>query len=79
MQKMSGEGYAYGSESSRFVDFQKHGLDAYVSFGNTADAIGDKFKDMIDNKKMIVQSYFLARAVEAKLKSLFLKHQTGLR
>ena len=63
-QKMSG----YSSVESAAVDFANAWLDAYVSFENTADAIGDKFKEMIDN--MIVQS-ILAAAVAAKLAPVF--------
>lgn len=49
-------------------EFANAWLDAYLSFGNTADAIKDKFNDMIKN--MIVESV-LAQIVQRSLKPIF--------
>ena len=54
--------------ASSAKDFTDAWLDAYISFGNTADAIGEKFNDMVKN--MVVQSV-LAKVVEASLQPLF--------
>lgn len=49
-------------------EFANAWLDAYLAFGNTADAISEKFHDMIKN--MIVESV-LAQIVQRSLKPLF--------
>lgn len=54
--------------ASAAKEFADAWLDAYLSFGNTADAIKDKFNDMIKN--MIVESV-LAQIVQRSLKPIF--------
>lgn len=54
--------------ASAAKEFADAWLDAYLSFGNTADAIKDKFNDMIQN--MIVESV-LAQIVQRSLKPIF--------
>lgn len=54
--------------TSSAKEFAEAWLDAYLSFGNTTDAIKDKFKEMMQN--MIANSV-LARVVQQKLKPLF--------
>jgi DNA repair exonuclease SbcCD ATPase subunit len=49
-------------------DFAKAWLDAYKEFGNTADAMSEKFHEMIEN--MIVES-LLARVMEKALQPAF--------
>lgn len=49
-------------------DFAKAWLDAYKEFGNTADAMSEKFHEMIEN--MIVES-LLAKVMERALKPAF--------
>ena len=49
-------------------DFAKAWLDAYKEFGNTADAMSKKFREMIEN--MVVES-LLARVMEKALKPAF--------
>lgn len=63
MEKMTGT-----DVTSAARDFAEAWLDAYLSFGNTTDAIKDKFKDMI--KSMIVNS-ILANTVKMILQPLF--------
>lgn len=54
--------------TSAAKEFAEAWLDAYLEFGNTTDAIKEKFKDMMKN--MIVNSV-LARIVQQKLKPIF--------
>ena len=54
--------------TSAAKEFAEAWLDAYLEFGNTTDAIKEKFKDMM--KDMIVNSV-LARVVQQKLKPIF--------
>lgn len=54
--------------TSAAKEFAEAWLDAYLEFGNTTDAIKEKFKDMMKN--MIVNSV-LARVVQQKLKPIF--------
>ena len=54
--------------TSAAKEFAEAWLDAYLEFGNTTDAIKEKFKDMMNN--MIVNSV-LARVVQQKLKPIF--------
>ena len=54
--------------TSAAKEFAEAWLDAYLEFGNTADAIKEKFKDMMKN--MVVNSV-LARIVQQKLKPIF--------
>lgn len=54
--------------ASAAKEFADSWLDAYLSFGNTADAIKEKFNDMIKN--MIVESV-LAQIVQRSLKPIF--------
>lgn len=54
--------------ASAAKEFADAWLDAYLSFGNTADAIKDKFNDMIQN--IIVESV-LAQIVQRSLKPIF--------
>ena len=54
--------------TSAAKEFAEAWLDAYLEFGNTADAIKEKFKDMMKN--MVVNSV-LARVVQQKLKPIF--------
>lgn len=49
-------------------DFAQAWLDAYKEFGNTADAMSSKFRDMIEN--MIVESA-LAKVMERALQPMF--------
>lgn len=49
-------------------DFAKSWLDAYKTFGNTADAMGKKFQELMQN--MIVES-LLAKVMERALKPAF--------
>lgn len=49
-------------------DFAQAWLDAYKEFGNTADAMSEKFHEMIEN--MVVES-LLARVMEKALKPMF--------
>ncbi len=54
--------------TSAAKEFAEAWLDAYLEFGNTTDAIKEKFKDMMKN--MVVNSV-LARVVQQKLKPIF--------
>ena len=54
--------------TSAAKEFAEAWLDAYLEFGDTADAIKEKFKDMMKN--MVVNSV-LARVVQQKLKPIF--------
>ena len=54
--------------TSAAKEFAEAWLDAYLEFGNTTDAIKQKFKDMM--KDMVVNSV-LARVVQQKLKPIF--------
>lgn len=54
--------------SSAARDFAQAWLDAYKEFGSTADAISEKFHDMIKN--MVVES-LLAKVMETALKPAF--------
>ena len=54
--------------TSAAKEFAEAWLDAYLEFGNTTDAIKEKFKDMMKN--MVVNSV-LARIVQQKLKPIF--------
>ena len=54
--------------TSAAKEFAEAWLDAYLEFGNTTDAIKEKFKDMM--KDMIINSV-LARVVQQKLKPIF--------
>lgn len=59
----------YGTDlTSAARDFASAWLDAYKEFGNTADAMSDKFHDMIQN--MIVES-LLGKVMEQALKPAF--------
>lgn len=67
----------YGEISERFTgtdlgsaarDFADAWLEAYKSFGNTADAIGTKFREMIDN--MVAESV-IAGVMKTALKPVF--------
>ncbi|MCM1295801.1 MAG: hypothetical protein NC311_09695 [Muribaculaceae bacterium] len=49
-------------------DFAQAWLDAYKEFGNTADAMSDKFKEMIEN--MVVEGA-LAKVMERALQPMF--------
>lgn len=49
-------------------DFAKAWLDAYKEFGNTAEAMSEKFKDMIEN--MVVEGA-LAKVMERALQPMF--------
>lgn len=62
------EAFAGTDLASAAKDFAKSWLDAYLSFGNTTDAIKEKFQDMM--RDMIVNSV-LARVVQQKLKPIF--------
>lgn len=54
--------------TSSAKEFAEAWLDAYLSFGNTTDAIKGKFKEMMQS--MVVNSV-LARVVQQKLKPIF--------
>lgn len=54
--------------TSAAKEFAEAWLDAYLEFGNTTDAIKEKFKDMM--KSMVINSV-LARVVQQKLKPIF--------
>lgn len=54
--------------TSAAKEFAEAWLDAYLEFGNTTDAIKEKFKDMM--KDMVINSV-LARIVQQKLKPIF--------
>lgn len=54
--------------TSSAKEFAEAWLDAYLTFGNTTDAIKDKFKEMMQS--MIINSV-LARVVQQKLKPIF--------
>lgn len=54
--------------TSAAKEFAEAWLNAYLEFGNTTDAIKEKFKDMM--KDMVVNSV-LARVVQQKLKPIF--------
>lgn len=54
--------------TSAAKEFAEAWLDAYLEFGNTTDAIKEKFKDMM--KSMVINSV-LARIVQQKLKPIF--------
>lgn len=54
--------------TSAAKEFAEAWLDAYLEFGNTTDAIKEKFKDMM--KDMVVNTV-LARVVQQKLKPIF--------
>lgn len=54
--------------TSAAKEFAEAWLDAYLEFGNTTDAIKEKFKDMMKN--MVINSV-LARVVQQKLKPIF--------
>lgn len=61
--------YLTGTDiTSAARDFANAWLDAYASFENTADALKEKFHDMI--KSMVVESV-MARLVQAALKPVF--------
>lgn len=54
--------------SSTARDFAKAWVEAYREFGNTADAMGKKFREMVEN---MVTEGLMARAMERALKPTF--------
>ena len=61
--------YFLGTDlSSAARDFAQAWIDAYKEFGNTADAMSDKFQEMIEN--MIVES-FAAKVMQSVLQPIF--------
>lgn len=54
--------------TSAAKDFASAWIEAYRQFGNTTDAMGQKFKDMVDN--MIINS-LAAQAIQKLLKPIF--------
>ena len=54
--------------SSTARDFAKAWVEAYREFGNTADAMGKKFREMVEN---MVTEGLMARAMERALKPAF--------
>lgn len=61
--------YFLGTDlTSAARDFANAWIDAYKEFGNTTDAMKDKFQDMIQN--MIVES-FAARVIQTALSDIF--------
>ena len=68
MQSELSEHFLGTDLTSAARDFANAWIDAYKEFGSTADAMKDKFKDMIEN--MIVES-FAAKVIQTALQPIF--------
>ena len=68
MQSELSEHFLGTDLTSAARDFAQAWIDAYKEFGSTADAMKDKFKDMIEN--MIVES-FAAKVIQTALQPIF--------